>query len=413
MLYITSIFYYNLFGDFMIEITQLDHNGYGIGKLNNKIVFVKDALPGEIIDIKVISEKKKYIKADVSKYIKKSSNRITPQCPYYKDCGGCDLLHISYTDQLKFKQDKISNIVNKYLKSKIKINKIVESNQQFNYRNKTVFQVKNKLGFFNNESHNLVTIDSCLLSDKLINNAIKYLNKLDLNKINKITLKSNNNKLMVIIDSKYNIDISPIKEISNSIYIHNKEYNLVYKDKFNYQNLNNYNFLITPDSFFQINNNVCIKMYDKIKSYIKENSNVLDLYCGCGTIGIYTNKNNHTIGIEKVKSSIESANINKYNNNIENIKFICSDVDKYIDKINNIDTIIVDPPRKGISNKTITNILRIHPKEIIYVSCDPMTLVRDLNCLLDAYNIIELTPFDMFPNTKHVECVCLLKKRED
>ena len=412
MLYNISIFYYNLFGDLMIEITQLDHNGYGIGKLNNKIVFVRNALPGEIVDIKIIDEKKKYLKADVKTYIKKSNDRIDVICPYYNSCGGCDLLHMSYNDQLKFKQNKINNIINKYLKTKININNIVKSDKQFNYRNKTVFQVKNGIGFFDNKSHDLIKTDSCLLSDKLINKSIKYLNKLELNKIDKITLRANNNKLMIIIDTKHDIDITPIKEISNSIYIHNKSYNLVYKEPFNYQKLNEYNFLIAPDSFFQINNNVCIKMYDKIKSYIKENTNVLDLFCGCGTIGIYTNINNHTIGIEKVESAIESANINKHNNNVKNIEFICGSVDDYISNINNIDTIIIDPPRAGITSKTIENILRIRPKEIIYVSCDPMTLVRDLNHLLDAYNVVELTPFDMFPNTKHIECVCLLKIKE-
>lgn len=393
----------------MIEINNLDHNGRGIGRLNEKVVFVENALPGEIVEIRILEEKKNYIEASVSKYIKKSNKRSNVLCPYYNNCGGCNIMHMSYSEALKFKEEKIKNIISKYLNENIKINPIIKSDKEFNYRNKVTFQVNKKLGFYKNNTNDIIEIDKCLNADKIINEALPYIKKLNLDLIKKVICRVNNNKLMIIIEAMKDIDTAKIQGIADSIYLNNK---LVYGDEFNYQDLNNYRFVISPDSFFQINNNVCIKLYDKIKSYIKENDTVLDLYCGTGTIGIYTNKNNKTTGIEINKNAIKNAYTNKHINKTHNIDFICNNVSKEINKFNNVDTIIVDPPRSGLDKNTINTILKINPKSIIYVSCDPMTLVRDLKILKDKFDIIEITPFDMFPNTKHVECCSLLRLKE-
>ena len=398
----------------MIEITSMDHNGRGIGKLNNKIVFVKNALPGEIVNLKILKEKKNFIEAEVLSYIKKAENRIESACPYYLECGGCDLLHLNYNDQLKFKQDKINNIINRYLDANITINYIVKCDDNFNYRNKVSFQVKEKIGFYNDKTYEIIPVESCLIGNKLINNSIKYLNKLDLKNISKIICRTGNNKLMIILESTtLDLDITSLKEIADSIYIKkDNEYILKYKDKYITESLNNYKYLISPDSFFQININICIKLYNKIKEYVGSGNNVIDLYCGTGSIGIFISENNNVIGIELNKYAILDANLNKELNNLKNIDFICGDSGKMLNKINfKPDIIIVDPPRSGLSKETITNLLKYNPKKIIYVSCDPMTLARDLNILKEHYNIDELTPYDMFPNTKHVECLCLLTKK--
>lgn len=400
----------------MIEITSLDHNGRGLGKLNNKIVFVENALPGEIVDLKIIKEKKNFVEAEVNSLIKKSNNRIESPCPYFDICGGCDLLHISYDDQLKFKQDKIENIINRYLNTKIKTNKIVRSDSNFNYRNKTTFQVKEKIGFYKNKTYDIVPIDKCLISKPLINKSINYLKQLDLKKINKIICRATEDELMIIIDTNnLNLNIDILKEIATSIYIKtNKEYILKYGNKYITQKLGDYKYLVSPDSFFQINENICTKLYYKIKEYVEENKNVLDLYCGTGSIGIFVSKNNNVLGIEINDSAIKDAIKNTEINNIKNINFICGESGKELNNINfNSDVIIVDPPRSGLSKETIQNILKFKPDTLIYVSCDPMTLVRDLNLLDIEYNIIELTPFDMFPNTKHVESLVLLKKKSN
>lgn len=398
----------------MIEISSLDHSGRGIGRLNNKIVFVENALPGEIVEIKVLKEKKNFIEASVLNYIKRSENRVESPCKYFNLCGGCDIMHISYNDQLKFKQNKVENIIKKYLGEDIKINKIVKSDNIFNYRGKTTFQVKGKIGFYKNKTYELIQIDKCLISDNIVNNAIKHLKLLDLSKIEKIICRTGSNELMVIIESKKeDIDISAIKDISSSIYIKNDcKYKLVYGKEYITEKIGPYKFLVSPDSFFQVNINVCEKLYSKIKDYVGTNKNVLDLYCGTGSIGIFVSKDNNVLGIEINKSAIEDAKKNADINHVNNIKFICGDSGKSIENLNfKSDVIIVDPPRSGLSSKTINNILKFDCDKLIYVSCDPMTLARDLNILKNKFKINEITPFDMFPNTHHVECLTYMSKK--
>ena len=398
----------------MYKIESLDHYGRGITKVNNKITFVNNALPGEIVNLKINKEKKKYIEAEIIEIVENSKDRISVNCPYYNLCGGCNIMHLTYINQLKFKQNKIKNIVSKYLNNNIKINDIVKSDNILNYRNKVTFQVKEKIGFYKKNSYELIGVNSCLISNKLINNSIKYLKKLDLSSINKITCRTGLNELMIIIETnEKQLNIDPLKNIAQSIYLKiNNEYIHVYGNKNIYEKLNNYKYIISPDSFFQTNIDICIKLYNKIKEYIGINKKVLDLYCGTGSIGIFISKNNQVIGIEKNKFAIDDANINKVINKINNIEFICGDSGKKLNQLKfDPDTIIVDPPRSGLNKETINNILKFKANEIIYVSCDPMTLVRDLNILKEFYDIVEITPFDMFPNTYHVECLAYLKKK--
>ena len=397
----------------MIEITELDHSGRGIGRLNNKIVFVENALPNEVVNIRITNEKKKFIEANVDSYIKLATNRIESPCPYFESCGGCDLLHLNYNDQLKFKQNKIKNIITRYLNCDIKINNIIGSENNFNYRNKTTFQINGDIGFFKKKSYDIIPIDKCLISDNLINNAIKYLKKLNLKYITKIICRSSNSELMIIIESsKSNINIEPIRNIAASIYIkNNNKYLLSHGKKHITEELGNYKYIVSPDSFFQVNLDVANKLYNKIKEYVGTNNNILDLYCGTGSIGIFVNENNNVVGVEINDSAVKDAFENAKLNNINNIDFLCENSEKAIKKIKTKpNIIIVDPPRSGLTNETINNIFKLDINTMIYVSCDPMTLVRDLNILSKIYKIEEITPFDMFPNTKHVECLVLLKK---
>lgn len=398
----------------MIKINSLDHQGRGISKIDGKIIFVENALPDEIVEVKLLKNKKKYIEGIPYKYIKKSNKRIKPNCPYYEYCGGCNIMHMSYDDQLNFKQNKINNIIKKYINEEIKVNNIVNSNKINYYRNKVTFQVKNKLGFYKNDTYEIIPIDNCLISDKLINNSIQYLKKLDLTKISKIVCRAGSNELMIIIETNdKKLDISPIRAISNSIYLKvNSSYIHIYGNKNIYEYIKNYKFIISPDSFFQVNLDTCLKLYNKIKDYVGKNKKVLDLYCGTGSIGIFINEDNHVVGIEINESANKDALVNKEINNISNIDFICGDSGKKLKNINfQPDIIIVDPPRNGLNKETINNILNFNSKKIIYVSCDPMTLARDLNIFKNTYNIKEITPFDMFPNTYHVECIALLENK--
>ncbi len=400
----------------MFKIESLDHHGRGITKIDNKISFIENALPGEIVEVNITKNKKKYLEGNVKKYIKYSKNRVTAPCKYYNFCGGCNIMHLKYADQLKFKENKVKNILKKYLNKDIKINPIVKSDNVIHYRNKVTFHVKEDIGYYETDSNNLIKIDNCILAEKKIFDIFKYLKLLKLNNINKLTLRTNNNKIMLIIESSTNnININNIKEYFDSIYLkYNNKYIHLYGDKEIKMNLENYLYLISPDSFFQVNKNVTIKLYNLIKSYIDKNECVLDLYCGTGSIGIFiSDKCSKVLGIEINKYAINNAMINKEINNIHNIDFICNDSGKATEKLNfNPDVIIIDPPRNGLNIQTINNILKYNSKKIIYVSCDPMTLVRDLKVFSDLYEIASITPFDMFPNTHHVESVAILQRRK-
>lgn len=365
-----------------VKIYELDHQGRGIGKINNKIIFVKNALPNELVRVKIIKNYSKYCEGEIINIIKKDLSRVKVKCPYYLNCGGCQLLHMNYKHQLKFKNDKIKNIITKCFKEKIKINDIIPTNQ-YNYRNKATFKINNKeLGFFKEKTHDFIKINHCLLLDKKINDAISKINK---NSLNELTIRS----------SLY----------ENKI--------ITKKEEFIFEKIDNLLFKISLDSFFQINTVGSIILYKKILEYadLKGNEKILDLYCGTGTIGIYLSKYaKEVIGIEINENSVNDANHNKKLNNIKNIKFICADV-KNIDKSIKSDIIIIDPPRSGLNKKIIDKIINFNPKIIIYVSCNPMTLARDLGYLIEKYKALEITPIDMFPNTSHVECVAKLERK--
>lgn len=363
-----------------VQITSLDHQGRGIGRINNKIIFIPNTIPGEIVDVKIINEKKKYMEGIATNFIKTSSERISNLCPYYPKCGGCQLLHLPYQKQLQYKEDKIKNIFNRYNLGDVQINNIVGSPSKFNYRNKATFHCHNNtLGYYEDNSQKFIKIDNCLLLNSKINN---MMNELPTNG-DSIIVRTNNEE----------ITYDTNKKIMHTIV--------------------DYKFLVSINSFFQINDYVTPLLYGKVKDYLKEeNCNlVLDLYCGTGTIGIFVSDiTKKVIGIEINKNAIEDAITNSKINNIDNIEFICGDAGIEAKKLHiHPDSIIIDPPRAGLNKDTIETIFRFKPKSIVYVSCDPMTLVRDLNILKEQYDIIEVTPFDMFPNTYHVETVSLLK----
>lgn len=398
--------------NFMLEVTAMDHDGRGIAKENGKVVFINNALPGEIVEIIKTKEKKNYIEANTKSIIKSSKDRRFSPCKYFTVCGGCDIMHLSYEKQLIFKKNKIINIVKKYLNDDIKINDIVECDNEFFYRNKTTFQVNKVIGLYKKSSYDIVQVDKCIISDELINNAIKYLKKLDLENITKIICRTNSKELMIIIETTNNkLNIENLKQIASSIYLKIKNnYILVHGRKQIIESLGEFNYIVSPNSFFQVNLNTSEKLYNKIKEHVGKGNNILDLYCGTGSIGIFVCKDNNVFGIEINESAIGDANKNKELNNIDNINFICGDSGKSIKDLKlNPNIIIVDPPRSGLNKETLNNLLKFKSEKIIYVSCDPLTMVRDLNFLNKYYDTKEITPFDMFPNTSHVECVCVLK----
>lgn len=413
--------WYNLSrGVTMTKIERLDHQGRGIAYIDDKITFVENALPGEEVLIKITNSKKKYNEGIVQKYIQKSEKLVDNVCPFYESCGGCNILHMSYNDQLEYKENKIKDIMKKYANID-KISKIIKCDKQFNYRNKVTLKVENNIiGYYEKKSYNLVNIDKCLIIDNEFNKIINDLKKFNLDNVYEIMIRnidSDNTALTLYLQKDTNcIQIDEYCKKNNIILnkiIKNKDFKCNEKSKI-IGKLGNFKFIISPLSFFQVNTDQTIKLYDKILELLEPNKddNLLDLYCGTGTIGIYVaNKVNKVLGVEIVKDAIHDANINKKINNVNNINFICGNTEKIIKDVKEkYNAIIVDPPRAGLTESIIRDIFRINPDKIVYVSCDPITLARDLKLLQEKYEVLDVVPVDMFPNTYHVETVCKLKK---
>ena len=386
-----------------VKILNQDHFGRGIAKIDGKTYFIEYALPGENVDIEIVKDKSKYTVAKVKDY-----KNIT-DCPYYLECGGCHILHQKYTEQLKFKENKVKEIVSKYLNNDIKVNDIIYS-EQFNYRNKIVLHANGKkLGFYKSKTNDIVYISKCLLVDERINKIIIDLNKYFENYpfTGDVKIRVSNNEIMLSITGNVNKSIKDYVNVD--VLIINDEY--LTEKKYLIDKLDNLKFKISDKSFYQVNIYNTINLYNLVINFYKENNykTVLDLFSGTGTITLLVSKYVENItGIEIIDDAVVDANFNKDLNNIINADFICGKVEDYIDKFKDIDSIIVDPPRSGLDNKTIENILRIKPKSICYVSCEVNTLVRDLKLLNDNYEIVSITPVDMFPNTYHVETVTLM-----
>ena len=395
-----------------IKIERLDDNGNGIGYINDKIVFVPNTLPTEEVEIEILKETKKYYKAKVINYLKESNKRIISKCPYYNECGGCNLLHLNYSDTLDYKKEKIINVFNKFANIKLKNIEVIKSDYDYNYRNKISLKVINKkIGFYKNESHDLVEVDNCLIAKKSINNTIKLINRLNI--INgEVTIRSNyNDEIIIIISSfdKINFDIKDFKSIKLvGVILNNKK---IYGESFFIEKIEDFYFRVSYNSFFQINNNILDKVFKILNDNIDNTDNLLDLYCGVGVLGIsVSNKCKSIIGIEIVENSIKNALINIKMNKLDNINYLLGDTTKVINNINKkFDTILIDPPRSGLNTQTLNYIKNNKPNRIIYMSCDPVTLCRDIKDI--DYNVDNVYILDMFPYTKHVECVCVLKVR--
>ena len=406
----------------IIKIEKLDHQGRGIGFINEKIVFVPFALPGDIVDIKITKDKKNFCEGSIIKYIEKSKMHIDSICPYFEICGGCDLRHISYDDELKFKENKVKEILSKFTRDDIKVNNIIGSEEIEMYRNKIKFAVNKKLGLIKRNSHEIIEIDKCLLADSKINELISEINKCNLNGIQNITIRksyfTNDTMLIVDIIGEKNIDksLTNLEKYVDSL-IFTKNGNILKTiGKGNIiEKLDNLTYKISPNSFFQVNSRQTVKLYDLVleKASPTKDEIVYDLFCGTGTIGLYLSRSaKKVIGVEINKDAIRDANENKKINNIENVEFYAEDVTKFVDrKLDKPDVVVFDPPRAGLNKKIIDTIKSFSPKKIVYVSCDPVTLARDLKDFSDKYEIIDVTPVDMFPRTYHVECVCLLTKK--
>lgn len=445
--------------EYEFKIESVTSEGMGVSHIDGFCVFISGTVDGDVVKALVLKVKTGYAYAKVTKIITPSSYRVNSPCPAFSKCGGCQLMHINYEKQLDIKKDIIENALKRIGKLDVSVNEMIGSSNQFRYRNKMIFPIgidkngKKICGFYRERSHDIVELDDCLLGDEIISKIIdavmKFIEKYKITVYNEEQHKGiirrlffrkgfHTGEIMVVlsINAKtlphYSELAENISKLSNNIKsvilnFNTKKTNAVLGDTnaviYGSQTITDYllgmKYEISPHSFFQINPVQTEKLYNKALELaeISENDKVMDLYCGIGTISLSAAKKaKSVIGVEIVEQAILDARKNSEENNIKNVTFYAKDaseiVPQLIDNGETPDIVILDPPRKGSDEKTLTAIVKANPKRIVYVSCNPATLARDLRFLEDnGYTTKSVCGVDMFSQTMHIEsCVKLCRK---
>lgn len=445
--------------EYIVDIIDNGCEGEGIAKIDNFTIFIPGAIIKEKVKIHILKVNSSYAFAKIVEIIEKSEHRVETNCSTYEKCGGCNLRHIEYKETLNMKKNTVQSLVNKTLTNKIQVNDTIGMENPYNYRNKAQYPIgidkdKNSIiGVFANRTHNIIPMNNCKIQDENSEKIAKFINQfINKNKISiydektrkgifrhiviKVGKRTNEIMCILVINGEkfqkekklvYEL-ISNFRNIKTIVKnINTKNTNVIlgnknitlYGDGYITDKLGEYTFKISPMSFYQINPIQTEKLYNIAvkKANLTGNETILDLYCGIGTIGLFASKNVKKLyGIEIVEQAIQDAKENARINNITNAEFYVGDVEEVLSNLLENkkvipDVIFVDPPRKGLDNNTINNILKVLPNRIIYISCNPATLVRDLKLLEEKYEIKEIQPVDMFPYTSHVETISVLEQK--
>lgn len=446
--------------EYTVEIIDNGYEGEGIAKIDNFTIFIPGAIKGEKVKIVIVKVLSSHAFGKILEIIKKSDLRQDVDCTTYKRCGGCNLRHIKYKATLKMKQNSVQSLVNKTLKNKLKVQETIGMECPFHYRNKAQYPLgidKNgepTIGVFANRTHEVIPMEKCLIqnpkSEEIAKYILEFIKQKNISIYNektrkglfrhiviKVGIKTNQIMCILVINGKSIPEELQLKseliknfpEIKTIIKnINTKNTNIIlgeeniniYGDGYINDILGEYTFKISPLSFYQVNPIQAEKLYNLgiQMAQITKNDVVFDLYCGIGTISLFMAKYAKKVyGIEIVKEAVESAKENAKINGITNTEFFAGDVEIILDDLINkklvkADIVMFDPPRKGLDNNSINNILKIKPKKIVYISCNPATLIRDLAKFEDDYDIKNIVPVDMFPFTSHVECVCCMELKK-
>ncbi|MEG0169325.1 MAG: 23S rRNA (uracil(1939)-C(5))-methyltransferase RlmD [Anaerorhabdus sp.] len=421
--------------------------GLGIVRHDGIVFFVKNILRDEQAEIVVTMMKKNYGFGRCLKIVMPSSHRVEPKCTIYKDCGGCQLQHMDAKEQMYFKHQKVKDCFKSIAHLEPMIHEPLGMDSPYRYRNKVQVPVQGengtlKIGFYRNHTHEIIEFDDCLVQTEESNEIVRRCKVLIQDNHCESNFKHvlikhahrTNQVMVVFIVKQYpfvGIDeiktqlMNEFKNIESVIVnINPKEDNVILSNKevvltsqgIIQEQLHDFKFNISSKSFYQINPKQTQVLYDKAIEYadLTKEDTVIDLYCGTGTIGLFASTlAKKVIGIEVVAEAIEDAKVNAEINHVNNIEFICADAkdgaNEILKRNEIIDVVIVDPPRKGCDQMTLESIVKMNPKKIVYVSCDPSTLARDCRILKElGYEIQEVQPVDMFPQTHHVECVVKL-----
>ncbi len=414
------------------KIFDYGMNGEGVGKVDGKIVLIDNALIDEVVDFQIVEDNKNYATAKVNKILHQSPYRVSPTCPYFYECGGCQLQHMKYAEHLKFKTLNVQKTIKKITGLNVKVNETIPCSNQFNYRNKMSFSVENLYcGLVKPNSKDIVEISSCPLAQEDINKVLtifkEYINIYKCDCIKNLVVRSIQKQILVGVVTTKHIDLkellSTLKEHFLDIglfeILNTRKDSVVLSGKVNHIGgikeikIDNLGVKYSVDllGFHQTNLEIQNKLYSSVLNYISPNSVVVNGFSGQGLLtAILAQRAKFVTGIEINKNSHQSAEKLKKDNNIQNMKNICGDFFKHIPKEKiKANTIILDPTKKGCGVKVMNEICGI--ENIIYISCNPIALSKDLNAIKDYYNIEEVTPFDMFPNTTSVETLVKLKRK--
>lgn len=445
--------------EYIVKIDALGYEGEGIGRVEGIPIFIQGALIGEEVKVKVTKVKKNFAFGKLIEILKESEERIVPKCSNFDKCGGCTLQHLTYSGQLEFKYNRVKDCIKKIAGLDENIVKYpLGMENEFRYRNKVQFPVglvngKVSIGFFSEKTHEIIDMDTCMLQDeeseqiiRIIRRWIDAYNIVPAKKDGKfypkgvlrhiVIRKSFKTKEIMIIlvttdkniphkDKLINSLIEEMPNVKSIIQnINNKDINWVMGEKcvtlygkdYICDYIGEYKFNISALSFFQVNPVQTDVLYNKALEYadLSGNEVVFDAYCGTGTITLFlSQKAKKVYGVEIIEDAIKNAKINAKENNISNAEFFVGKSEVIIPKLiqDGIkpDVIVVDPPRKGCDVKLLNAIGEAAPEKVVYVSCDPSTLARDLKILEEhGYKTVEVQPVDMFPMTKHVETVALM-----
>ncbi len=428
-------------------------NGEGITYLNKKAIFVENAIPGEVVEFQIDQDNGNYARGHSTTIYEKSPRRRYPMCPKWQTCGGCSLMHVDYKGQIRMKEHALQEALRKYANYTGPILPLIKNPKPLGYRNacKLPFGLdengQTTTGMYKKGTNEFVPLERCIIHSKKLEQVRQDLNRLVATSSLKPASKENPNGLLTLVlkqfDDKVHVALVttnlsiPQELVSDILAIPNvasvwqsikessdpahelfgkKVFHLGGEMKMTLQ-LDDYSLNLLPKSFFQLNTEQALELYKLVASWIPQNTDLLvEAYSGIGAISLFaSDKANEAIGIELVEDAVANATENALINGKENLSFVCGDAATQLQDLlskTTMDVLIVDPPRSGLNHAMRQTILEAKPETLIYVSCNPATLGKDLLVLDEVYEIKRVQPFDFFSQTPHVETAILLQKRD-
>ena len=448
--------------EYVVDIVDIGQGGVGIGKYEGFTVFVEGGLIQDKVKVRINKSKKNYAVGDIVEIIEKSPFRVDRICSDdLKDCGGCQIQELDYNKQLELKTNEVKQVISRIGKlENVEIHETIGMQSPCRYRNKAQFPIQNingstAIGFYKKKSHDVIPTDMCVIqhdiNDKIIKIIKTYIQAYNVSIYNETThtgvlrhlvtkVGFTTNEVMVVLVAN-GTNLPHLNELASVLkenilgfktlvlnvnkaktnVILGKENKVIYGNGKINDYIGDLVFEISPLSFFQVNPVQTEVLYNKALEYaeLKENDTVFDIYCGIGSISLFlAQKATKVYGIEIVEDAIKDAKINAKLNNLNNVEFYVGKAEEVVPKMysegKTANGVVVDPPRKGCDEKVLDTIVSMKPDRVVYVSCNPSTLARDLAYLDErGYKCVEIQPVDMFPHTMHVECCAKIVKKSD